>query len=120
MMLKRKGEEQHTPVHANAQVERNRRGQLKRGERLRSPERQKDTQDAAAQAQQALSSSICRCKPAARGAQRQPHGHIALAAGGLRKQKVGHIGAGDGQNQQHDHRKRSQKDQQPFRVVRRQ
>ena len=59
-----------------------------------------------------LSTSICRCKPAVGGSQGQAHGHLALAAGSLRKQKVGYIGAGNGEYQQSDHRERSQKDQQ--------
>ena len=57
---------------------------------------------------------------AARSAQRQPHRHLPLTAGGLRQQQIGDIGAGDRQHQQHHYRECSEEYHHGAPVARRQ
>ena len=84
---------------------------MKAMQALRHHRRQPETDEAAgAGEQQALDEELAH-ELAARGAERQPHGDLALAHEAARDEQVGDVGAGDEQHQadhahQHDERRR--------------
>ena len=83
---------------------------MKSGERLRGPQRQHHADDSAAERQQHAFEQHLALQSCPRRSEGETDGHFALARCGLRKEKVGHIRARDGENQQHDHRERREKE----------
>ena len=77
---------------------------------LNSAKSQGDARKAANECQEHALSERLADQPAATGTQREAHGHFALPCGSPREQEVGHIDAGD---QQDESNRRRQNEQRP-------
>jgi hypothetical protein len=100
-------ERQRAPIESNLLQARH-RARLERAQRVHAPHCDPEPEDAAGQRQQHALGEELPQQASPRGPERRANGHLALAVRHPDQHEVGHIGAGDEQDQRH----RAEKDEQ--------